>query len=294
VGCRRQRKIQSPRCRPRNLVLANPAPPSIQLNKFSTNLRRFWLAANCGCSCSLASRQLGQFFDSPPAGLSGSTAAHPVHAMQQRRQILPSNVRHGARPGDFSLRREVVSEKRHAKGSIGALVGFFQAVGIVNVSRDDFGPSLGQFFPFPSLACRGPAPRSRACNFDVSGVISKPALYSWGGSAWLPFSELTFRVSARTAKPPVGSLRIARTKPLPCAPVAPIIAIIFFWHADRPSCARNLRSAPRSVHNNCGYSVRHLRVVTRGNKKRRFLLLLSIQLFVQALSGFNIPAGWAS
>lgn len=252
-----------------------PAPPSIQLNKFSTNLRRFWLAANCGCSCSLASRQLGQF-------------------LQQRRQILPSNVRHGARPGDFSLRREVVSEKRHAKGSIGALVGFFQAVGIVNVSGDDFGPSLGQFFPFPSLACRGPAPRSRACNFDVSGVISKPALYSWGGSAWLPFSELTFRVSARTAKPPVGSLRIARTKPLPCAPVAPIIAIIFFWHADRPSCARNLRSAPRSVHNNCGYSVRHLRVVTRGNKKWRFLLLLSIQLFVQALSGFNIPAGWAS
>jgi hypothetical protein len=41
-----------------------------------------------------------------------------------------------------------------------------------------------------------------------------------------------------------------------------------------------LRSAPPSVHNSCGYSVSHLRVVIRGNKKRHFLPLLSIQLFV--------------
>src|SRR5262245_58755097 len=42
--------------------------------------------------------------------------------------------------------------------------------------------------------------------------------------ALVPFPSL---VSTRAAKPPFGSLRIARTKPPPCAPVAPTTAITF-------------------------------------------------------------------
>ncbi len=53
------------------------------------------------------------------------------------------------------------------------------------------------------------------------------------------FSELTSRVMARAAKPPLGSARIALTSPLPCAPVAPTTAMIFlsamvfsFWNSS--------------------------------------------------------------
>jgi hypothetical protein len=43
----------------------------------------------------------------------------------------------------------------------------------------------------------------------------------------LAFSDPGSRVSARAAKPPLGSFRIARTSPPPCAPVAPTTAIVF-------------------------------------------------------------------
>src|SRR5215813_3133726 len=42
--------------------------------------------------------------------------------------------------------------------------------------------------------------------------------------ALTPFTSL---VSTRAAKPPFGSFRMARTKPLPCAPVAPTTAMTF-------------------------------------------------------------------
>ena len=65
--------------------------------------------------------------------------------------------------------------------------------------------------------------RELARSSRSAATTSAPA----AASAWA-FSPSGLRVSARTAKPPFGSARIARTSPPPCAPVAPTTAMIFF------------------------------------------------------------------
>ena len=67
----------------------------------------------------------------------------------------------------------------------------------------------------------------------LSRSASTTAAPAWA-SAWA-LSEVVFRVSARAAKPPLGSLRMARTSPPPWAPVAPTTAMIFL--SDMGPCS---------------------------------------------------------
>src|SRR5580704_2828353 len=62
----------------------------------------------------------------------------------------------------------------------------------------------------------------------LSGSSTSPATTSAPSFASsFALSEFTSRVIARAAKPPFGSFKIARTRPPPCAPVAPNTAMIF-------------------------------------------------------------------
>src|SRR6185503_5895869 len=64
--------------------------------------------------------------------------------------------------------------------------------------------------------------RSAALSLTLAATTSAPCCASG-----LALSLAGSRVTARAAKPPLGSARIARTSPPPCAPVAPTTAIVF-------------------------------------------------------------------
>jgi hypothetical protein len=61
--------------------------------------------------------------------------------------------------------------------------------------------------------------------------------------AFAPFGS---RVSARAANPPLGSARMARMRPPPCAPVAPTTAIVFLLTGPSSSGKRE-HAAPREA-----------------------------------------------
>ena len=64
---------------------------------------------------------------------------------------------------------------------------------------------------------------SRLSTFSMSAATTSAPSFASSFAA----SELTSLVSARAAKPPLTSLKMVRTKPPPCAPVAPTTAMIF-------------------------------------------------------------------
>ena len=120
---------------------------------------------------------------------------HPLARVLERG---PDDVRHAARLGGgghrprlrhLPLRREVLPEVRDAVRAVARPR---------TPARTDSASSRSQ------ATTSAPRPAS-SCAFSESGL----------------------RVSARAAKPPLGSARIARTSPPPCAPVAPTTAMIF-------------------------------------------------------------------